>query len=91
MAPLFTLVVAPTRFEFTYSPEFRKSGLPPIPTFPDLEKKYESEELFQFFQMRLRPVGRTDVASVLKSNKIAPDDTFGMPKLLGSRTVASPY
>jgi HipA-like protein len=86
-----TLVVAPTQFEFSYSIEFRNSGLPPIPTFPDLEKKYESEVLFPFFQMRLPPVGRTDVASVLKSNKVAPDDTFGMLKLLGSRTVASPY
>ena len=86
-----TLTIEPTRFVFTYSKSFQTSGLPLIPGFPDLEKTYEAELLFPFFQIRIPPRKRSDVARVVAANGIDDADTFTMLRVLGSRTVASPY
>jgi HipA-like protein len=85
------LVVAPEAFEFSYSEEFRESKLPTIPSFPDREKIYRSDTLFPFFQVRIPPISRRDVARVLKERSIGDDDIYEQLKVLGERTAASPY
>jgi len=78
-----TLTVQPSKFSFSYSREFKTTDLPPIPSFPDLEKCYESGTPFPFFQVRLPPTDRTDLAHYLASKKIDSDDVFEMLRVLG--------
>jgi len=86
-----TLSVGLHRFVFTYSPEFRRSGMPVLPGFPDVDQTYESESLFPFFQLRIPPTTRDDVKRVLTEKAIRDDDVFEMLRVLGRRTAASPF
>lgn len=86
-----TLSVEPQRFVFMYGPEFKQSGMPVLPGFPDVDQTYESESLFPFFQVRIPPTNRDDVRRVLTEKAIRDDDVFEMLRVLGRRTAASPF
>ncbi len=86
-----TLSVEPHRFLFAYGPEFKQSGMPVLPGFPDVDQTYESESLFPFFQVRIPPITRDDVKRVLTEKAIRDDDVFEMLRVLGRRTAASPF
>ncbi|MEM6558924.1 MAG: HipA N-terminal domain-containing protein [Myxococcota bacterium] len=85
------LTVRPGVFVFEYAEDFKNRGLPAIPSLPDVDRAYESEVLFPFFQVRLPPKSRADVADAIAERQISTDDTFEMLRVLGERSVASPY
>lgn len=79
-------------FVFRYSNEFKESGLPPLPGFPDVNKsEYKSPILWPFFQVRIPPLSREDVARVMEKYRLSEKDIFEKLRILGNRTIASPY
>src|SRR5688572_17913176 len=62
-----TLSVADALWKFEYSSDFKKQDeLRPLVDFPDLDKIYESKELWQFFIMRIPSPERAEVEEILK-------------------------
>jgi hypothetical protein len=79
------------KFVFTYSDVFRESGLPPIPGFPDVSQRYESPVLWPFFQVRLPPNTREDVARAIAEHRLDTENVFEMLRVLGRHSATSPY
>src|SRR5262245_37447565 len=62
-------------WSFEYSEDFRRRGaLRPIIEFPDVNAKYTSRELWQFFASRIPSPEQTEVETILKREHIQEDD-----------------
>lgn len=87
-----TLTHESGKFVFAYTADFCRRDLPVIPGFSRrTTERYESTILWPFFQLRLPPTSRDDVARVIAENQIDTDDVFEMLRILGRRTLTSPY
>ena len=87
-----TLSVQHGVWKFEYSDEFKKSeGFRPIVAFPDVDKVYESKDLWQFFVSRIPSAEQPDVEEILKREKISEDDAVSLLKRFGTRTISSPF
>lgn len=87
-----TLSVQHGVWKFEYSDEFKQSpDFRPIVAFPDVDKVYESKDLWQFFVSRIPSTEQPDVEEILKREKIAEDDAVSLLKRFGTRTISSPF
>lgn len=92
MVPVGTLSQEGKEFVFVYDKEFRRrDDLPPISAFPDKGGEYRSETLWPFFDVRLPPVERADVASKIKEKHLDPEDTLALLAEFGRKTLTTPY
>lgn len=90
--PVGTLSVHGGVWQFEYSEEFKQSPeLRPLVEFPDLDKVYRQEELWQFFASRIPSVLQPDVERVLERESIEEDDMVALLRRFGKRTIASPF
>ena len=78
-------------WRFEYSDEFRQSDLRPIVEFPDVNRTYEREDLWQFFAMRIPSTDQPEVERILKQEHIDQDDAVSMLRRFGKRTIANPF
>lgn len=86
------LSVVEGRWQFKYSDEFKlKTELRPLVEFPDLDKVYENDELWQFFASRIPSTEQPDVEMVLEKENIAEDDVIALLKRFGKRTITNPF
>ncbi len=86
------LSVIEGRWQFKYSDEFKlKTELRPLVEFPDLDRVYENDELWQFFASRIPSTEQPDVETVLESENIAEDDLIALLKRFGKRTITNPF
>jgi len=86
------LSVIEGRWQFKYSDEFKlKTELRPLVEFPDLDRVYENDELWQFFASRIPSTEQPDVETVLESENIAEDDPIALLKRFGKRTITNPF
>ncbi|MBO0720790.1 MAG: HipA N-terminal domain-containing protein [Blastocatellia bacterium] len=86
------LSVADGIWKFEYSDQFKKDNfLRPIVEFPDLNKTYESPELWQFFAARIPSPEQSDVEEILKRENIREDDAVRLLQRFGQRTIANPF
>ncbi|MGH7844784.1 MAG: HipA N-terminal domain-containing protein [Candidatus Binatia bacterium] len=87
-----TLSVEDGLWKFEYSDQFKQSKVyRPIVEFPDVDKIYESKELWQFFASRIPSPEQPDVEEILKREHISEDDSVSLLKRFGMRTVSNPY
>ncbi len=87
-----TLSVADSLWKFEYSSDFKKQDeLRPLVDFPDVDKIYESKELWQFFVMRIPSPEQAEVEEILKREHIREDDAVSLLKRFGERTIANPF
>jgi HipA-like protein len=87
-----TLTVEDGIWKFEYSDKFKLADeLRPIVEFPDLNKIYENEELWQFFASRIPSTEQPEVEEILKREHVDEDDAVGLLKLFGRRTIANPF
>jgi len=90
--PVGKLSVHEGRWRFEYSDEFKeKPEFRPLVEFPNLERVYEQEELWQFFASRIPSTLQPDVETVLLKEDIDDDDLIALLKRFGKRTVTSPF
>ena len=86
------LSVIDGHWQFEYSEEFKlKADLRPLVEFPDLDKVYENQELWQFFASRIPSMEQPDVEDVLESENIAEDDVVALLRRFGTRTITNPF
>lgn len=89
--PVGTLTVQESLWQFEYSDEFKGSDLRPIVEFPDVEKVYQSKELWQFFAMRIPSPEQPEVEEILRREQIEEHDAVKLLKRFGGRTIANPF
>jgi HipA-like protein len=90
--PVGTLSVVEGHWRFEYSEEFkRETEVRPLVGFPDVDRTYENQELWQFFASRIPSMEQPDVEFVLEKEKIAEDDVVALLKRFGKRTIANPF
>jgi HipA-like protein len=87
-----TLSVEDGKWKFEYSDEFRQHGsLRPIVEFPDVNKIYQSDDLWQFFASRIPSPEQAEVEEILKREQIEEDDAVSLLKRFGKRTITNPF
>lgn len=80
-------------WNFKYSEEFKKhlNEYNLIIGFPDVDKNYESEDLWPFFQIRIPGLKQPAVKEILEKENIDEDDEVSLLKYFGKKTIANPY
>ena len=79
-------------WKFEYSDKFRtQDDFRPIVEFPDLDKTYVNEYLWQFFASRIPSTEQPEIEEILKREHVKDDDAVGLLKLFGKRTIANPF
>jgi HipA-like protein len=79
-------------FVFRYTEQFAgRVDLPALSPFPDRTRTYRSAYLWPFFEVRLPPLERQDVAEVIQTQKLDPDDTLGLLAVFGRKALTTPY
>lgn len=79
-------------WKFEYSDRFKsEADLRPIVEFPDVNKIYVNEDLWQFFASRIPSTEQPEVEKILKREHVNEDDAVGLLKLFGKRTIANPF
>jgi HipA-like protein len=87
-----TLSVADSIWRFEYSDAFRQQDeLRQLVEFPDVDKVYESKELWQFFVMRIPSPEQPEVEEILKREHIREDDAVSLLKRFGEYTITNPF
>ncbi|MCW5961305.1 MAG: HipA N-terminal domain-containing protein [Pyrinomonadaceae bacterium] len=87
-----TLNVIEGHWQFKYSEEFKlRTELRPLVEFPDLDKIYKNEELWQFFASRIPSTEQPDVEEVLETENIDETDVVALLKRFGTRTITNPF
>jgi HipA-like protein len=87
-----TLTVEGGVWKFEYSDNFRSEPeLRPLVEFPDVDKVYVNEDLWQFFASRIPSTEQPEVEKILKREHVKEDDAVGLLKLFGKRTIANPF
>ena len=79
-------------WQFEYSREFKlQDDLRPILEMPDVQKVYQSPNLWQFFAMRIPSLGQPDVEEILEREHISETDSIRLLERFGKRTIANPF
>lgn len=87
-----TLTVENGVWRFEYSENFKlEQELRPLVEFPDLNKIYVNEDLWQFFASRIPSTEQPEIEEILKREHVQEDDAVGLLKLFGKRTIANPF
>jgi HipA-like protein len=87
-----TLTVENGLWKFEYSDRFKsKADFRPIVEFPDVNKIYVNEDLWQFFASRIPSTEQPEIEEILRREHIKEDDAVGLLKLFGKRTIANPF
>jgi HipA-like protein len=87
-----TLSVEDGLWKFEYSDEFKRDGsMRPIVGFPDVNKIYQSDELWQFFASRIPSPEQAEVEEILRRENIEEDDAVTLLKRFGRKTITNPF
>lgn len=87
-----TLSLKSGKWVFVYSESFKQqSHIQPLQNFPDVEKTYDSDELFPFFVARIPGMGQPKVREALAEEKINGNDEVALLKRFGFRSIANPF
>ncbi len=87
-----TLSVQNGKWRFEYSDDFRRADtLRPLVEFPDVNKVYEKDDLWQFFAMRIPSTQQEEIEEILEREQIDEDDAVRLLQRFGKRTIANPF
>lgn len=77
---------------FAYANEFKQQQtIKPLIDFPNAHKVYTSKTLWPFFSIRIPSLAQPSVQKVLQEENIAHDNTVGLLKRFGEKTIANPF
>lgn len=89
--PVAELKYLQGKYLFRYLPGFRFKGLASLPGFRDLERDYESVELFPFFEERIPDLRRPEIKESVRAKGLNEQDRLGLLCALGRRSVTDSY
>ncbi|MBP2614908.1 HipA N-terminal domain-containing protein [Chryseobacterium jejuense] len=80
-------------WHFEYSEEFKNNSndYNLIIGFPDINKKYESDKLWPFFNIRIPGLKQPKVKEILIKENISPDDNVQLLERFGKRSISNPF
>jgi HipA-like protein len=90
-------VLGTLRFEqgnwyFEYSAEFKfQKPITPIIDFPDVEKKYQSDQLWPFFATRIPNLNQPFHEKKITTANINRKDAVSLLKVFGRDTITNPF
>jgi HipA-like protein len=78
---------------FKYTDEFKKHSdeYNRITGFPDLNKTYQSDMLWPFFQIRIPGLNQPAIREILEKEKIDKANEVALLKRFGQKTITNPY
>lgn len=78
---------------FKYTDDFKKNSdkYNRITGFPDLNKIYQSDMLWPFFQIRIPGLKQPAIQEILKNEKIDKGNEVALLKRFGRKTITNPY
>jgi len=79
------------KYQFRYLPGFKVKGLASLPGFTDLEKCYESVDLFPFFEERIPDLRRPEIREWVRTKGLDEQDRLALLCALGRRSVTDSY
>jgi HipA-like protein len=80
------------KWSFMYSPDFvNQRRLMPMVDFPDVNKVYESEELWPFFTSRIPSQSQPEVQNTIRRRNIDAGNEVSLLDLFGKRTITNPF
>ncbi len=91
------LIIGILRFEqgnwyFEYSTEFKsQKPITPIIDFPDVEKKYQSDQLWPFFAARIPNLNQPFHEKKITTANINRKDAVSLLKVFGRDTITNPF
>ncbi len=86
------LAVEDGRWTFQYTDEFRQQQeFTPLPIFPDLDTVYRSDELWQFFRMRVPSLKQPSIREIVRREGLDSHDEVQLLKRFGRRTISNPF
>lgn len=59
--------------------------------FPDLNARYESKELWPFFQVRIPGLKQPRIKEILKEENIDPNNNVKLLQRFGEKTISNPF
>jgi len=79
-------------WKFRYSKEFRQQDkYRRLIGFSDLEKEYQSEDLWPFFKIRIPGLKQPMIQEILEKENIDKENEAQLLKRFGERTMTNPY
>ena len=80
------------KWSFAYDEEFKnQKHLMPMIDFPDVNKVYESEELWPFFTSRIPSPSQPEVQLEIRRQKVDAENEVSLLDLFGKRTITNPF
>lgn len=78
---------------FEYSEEFKKNkdNFNLIIGFPDINKRYQSEILWPFFNIRIPGLKQPKVKEILQKENINPEDSVQLLERFGKKSISNPF
>jgi len=78
---------------FEYSEEFKRNrdNYNLIIGFPDINKKYQSDILWPFFNIRIPGLKQPKVKEILQKENINPDDNVQLLERFGKKSISNPF
>jgi HipA-like protein len=78
---------------FKYTEEFKKkiNDYSLITGFPDINKQYQSDHLWPFFNTRIPGLKQPQIQEILQKEHIDPENEFELLKRFGKKTISNPY
>jgi HipA-like protein len=87
-----TLVAKDGKWKFEYDSEFKhQDELKPIVDFPNINRKYESRDLWPFFLVRIPSPEQPQIDQLLQEENLNKDNPVQMLKRFGQRSIANPF
>lgn len=80
------------RWVFRYADDFRrKRDISPLMIFPDVDKVYESRDLWPFFRMRVPSLKQPSIRAIVVREHIDENDQVQLLRRFGRRTITNPF
>lgn len=90
--PVGILELKGGKWRFYYSTVFKhQKKVAPLVDFPNVEKTYESEDLWPFFISRIPGTSRPAIKEILKKEQINEKDLAALLTRFGRKTIANPF
>jgi hypothetical protein len=90
--PILVLARNPNGWTMRYTEEFKNQHtLAPLVPFPDVNKNYQTAELWPFFAVRIPSIARPEVKRTVREEKLNYDDVAAMLRRFGRKSIADPF
>jgi HipA-like protein len=87
-----TLLYNKVIWTFQYSNDFiNQAKVKPIMGFPNVNKIYESDVLFPFFDFRIPSLKRPEIQEMIKKEKMDAANKAQLLAFFGKKTITNPY